>query len=119
MRQRVFFRGGGPATRFLLIVAILLGMTGHEAKSQLLEDSSTGKAFEAITQELRRLDPTTANAADLVSQGRQISRFDTFGDEAFWGGKLQLHLTIEGAGLGGIGPGLTPKGALAAGLKID
>ena len=80
---------------------------------------STQKALEAVTQELQKLDPTTANAADLVSQGRQIFRFDTFGDEAFWGDKLQLHLAIEGIGLGGIGPGLSPKGALAAGLKID
>ena len=26
-----------------------------------------------------------------LAQGRQIFRFDTFGDEAFWGGALQLH----------------------------
>jgi hypothetical protein len=32
---------------------------------------------------------------------------------------LNLHLAIEGAGFGGIGQGLSPKGALAAGLQID
>jgi hypothetical protein len=32
---------------------------------------------------------------------------------------LKLHLTIEGARFGGVGPGLSPKGALSAGLKID
>src|SRR5215472_13079306 len=69
-------------------------------------------ALEAITQELRKLDPTAANAADLVSQGRQIFRFDTFGDEAFWGGQLRLHEAIEGAAHGGVGPGLSPKTAL-------
>src|SRR5262249_36017164 len=55
----------------------------------------------------------------LVSQGKQTFRFDTFGDEAFWGGTLGLHKTIEGAAHGGIGPGLSPKEALALGLKVD
>jgi len=55
----------------------------------------------------------------LFEQGRRIFRFDTFGDQAFWGGALQLHKAIEGRKLGGVGPGLTPKGALTAGLKVD
>jgi hypothetical protein len=55
----------------------------------------------------------------LFRQGRHIFRFDTFGDEAFWGGALKLHRAIEGAKHGGVGPGLSPKAALAAGLKVD
>src|SRR5215208_2620556 len=55
----------------------------------------------------------------LFAQGRRIFRFDTFGDQAFWGGALELHKAIEGKKLGGVGPGLTPKGALTAGLKVD
>src|SRR5207248_722083 len=55
----------------------------------------------------------------LVSQGQKIFRFDTFGDQAFWGDTLNLHLSIEGAGLGGVGPGVSPKTALMAGLKVD
>src|SRR5262245_53978126 len=58
-------------------------------------------------------------AAQLFEQGRQVFRFDTFGDEAFWGGSLQLHRAIEGAKLGGVGPGVSPKTALAVGLKVD
>jgi hypothetical protein len=81
--------------------------------------NTSQRAREAVKQELQNLDPTTANAADLVSQGRRIFRFDTFGDETFWGDTLNLHLAIEGAGFGGVGQGLSPKGALAAGLKID
>jgi hypothetical protein len=46
-------------------------------------------------------------------------RFDTFGDQAFWGDMLQLHLAIEGSGLGGIGSGVSPKTALSVGLKVD
>ncbi len=59
------------------------------------------------------------NARQLLVKGRQIFRFDTFGDEAFWGDQLQLHQAIKGAALGGIGPGLSPKTALALGLKVD
>ena len=54
------------------------------------------------------------DAKDLVTEGRQTFRFDTFGDEAFWGGQLHLHDAIKGAALGGVGPGLTPtRGARA------
>jgi hypothetical protein len=62
----------------------------------------------------------TNNAgARLVRQGKQTFRFDTFGDQAFWGGALQLNQTIAGAKNGGTGPGLSPKTALALGLKVD
>ena len=57
--------------------------------------------------------------ARLVRQGKQTFRFDTFGDQAFWGGALHLNQTIAGAKHGGIGPGLSPKTALALGLKVD
>jgi hypothetical protein len=60
-----------------------------------------------------------ANAIDKVAQGREVFRFDTFGDQAFWGGTLRLHQAIEGAGFGGVGPGVSPRAALAAGLKVD
>src|SRR5215208_3486453 len=55
----------------------------------------------------------------LVTRGRQIFRFDTFGDQTFWGGALQLHKAIEGAKNGGVGPGVSPKTALSVGLKVD
>jgi hypothetical protein len=59
------------------------------------------------------------NADRMLQQGRQIFRFDTFGDEDFWGGVLQLHKAIEGQKLGGVGPGVSPRTALALGLKVD
>ena len=56
----------------------------------------------------------------LFEQGKEIFRFDTFGDEDYWGGMLQLHKAIEGAALGGVGPGVSPRTALTvAGLKVD
>src|SRR5262249_21987010 len=43
-------------------------------------------------------------------QGRNTFRFDTFGDEAFWGGTLQLHQAIART---------SPRAALSLGLKVD
>jgi hypothetical protein len=59
------------------------------------------------------------NAARLLKEGREIFRYDSFGSEAFWGGKLQLHRAIAGDKFGGKGPGLTARQALQAGLKVD
>jgi hypothetical protein len=60
-----------------------------------------------------------ASALATIEEGRSIFRFDTFGDEDFWGGQLQLHQAIQGAGLGGVGPGVSPNTALGVGLKVD
>jgi mono/diheme cytochrome c family protein len=61
----------------------------------------------------------STGAGFLIRRGRHIFRYDTFGDQAFWGGALQLHKAIEGRKLGGVGPGVSPKTALAVGLKVD
>jgi hypothetical protein len=50
------------------------------------------------------------NSEQMLAQGRQIFRFDTFGDQAFWGDQLQLHQAINT---------LTPSQALSLGLKVD
>lgn len=60
-----------------------------------------------------------AYAQRLIEEGRRTFRQDTFGSEAFWGGALQLHKAIAGEKNGGVGPGLSPKAALSAGLKVD
>ncbi len=64
-------------------------------------------------------DRISSNAQKMMDEGRQIFRYDTFGDEAYWSDKLKLHRAIAGAKLGGVGPGLSPKAALAVGLKVD
>jgi hypothetical protein len=51
-----------------------------------------------------------ANSRQLVTSGRQIFRFDTFGDETFWGDQLQLHQAVAQ---------LSPRQALDLGLKVD
>ena len=60
-----------------------------------------------------------ANVNQMIEQGRDTFRFDTFGDEAFWGDALKLHLAIEGTKFGGVGTGISPKAALGLGLKVD
>lgn len=49
--------------------------------------------------------------ATLVAEGKEIFRYDTFGDEVYWSDTLQMHQVIEAA--------LTPKLALELGLKVD
>ena len=48
---------------------------------------------------------------DLVGAGRDIFRFDTFGDEVFWTDTLRMHEVIESF--------VSPNVALAVGLKVD
>lgn len=64
-------------------------------------------------------DPIKRHADTLYADGRRIFRDDTFGSEAFWGDQLRLHTAIAGEKLGGVGPGLTARQALALGLKVD
>jgi hypothetical protein len=45
-----------------------------------------------------------------IDQGKQTFRFDTFGDEAFWGDTLKLHQGVAT---------VSPKTALSVGLKVD
>src|SRR5437016_12995161 len=59
------------------------------------------------------------NTQRMIEEGRRIFRADTYGVAAFWGDTLQLHRAIEGGRFGGVGPGVSPKTALAVGLKVD
>jgi hypothetical protein len=93
----------------LLVVAAALALGG----AMLLNVSAVSKPSARTARHRPSFEQR------LFRQGRHIFRFDTFGDQAFWGGALQLHKAIEGSKLGGVGPGLSPKGALAAGLKVD
>ena len=58
-------------------------------------------------------------AQSMMEEGRKAFRYDTFDSEAFWGDQLQLHKAIAGEKNGGVGPGVSPKTALAVGLRVD
>ncbi len=64
-------------------------------------------------------DPVVQTASAMIAEGRKTFRYDTFGDEAFWGGTLRIHEALEGSAHGGVGAGVSPKAALAVGLKVD
>jgi mono/diheme cytochrome c family protein len=56
-------------------------------------------------------DDTAVQQAALVAQGKDIFRFDTFGDEAKWSDTLRMHEVIRSA--------VDPTTALSVGLKVD
>ena len=85
-----------------------------------LRGKSRNVNTQIVPAKLRDFDTQIlANANELLENGRTTFRFDTFGDEAFWGGTLQLHQAIKGANLGGVGPGISASTALTLGLKVD
>ena len=99
---------------FLLVMTAQLVLTRCESpKSSLREQADESGKESTWNTDIRQ------NAEDLLEKGRAVFRFETFGDEAFWTDKLQLHKAIADKGAGGIGEGLSPKAALDAGLKVD
>ncbi len=56
-------------------------------------------------------EPAATDPQALVAQGRQIFRYETFGDEAQWTDTLRLHEVIAAA--------VDPTTALSVGLKVD
>ena len=53
---------------------------------------------------------TTWSVTAQPRTGKEIFRFDTFGDEQLWTTTLQMHTVV---------PTLTPRAALGLGLKVD
>jgi hypothetical protein len=89
-----------PRTWQLFLPLLLLGAFGTAAKV----------GFDKIIEQ---------NSRVLFDQGRSTFRYDTFGDEAYWGDTLHLHDAIKGENLGGVGSGVSPQLALEVGLKVD
>jgi mono/diheme cytochrome c family protein len=97
-------------TAVLASVALLGGCGGGGP------DEDGGMAATPSTAtDLQRSSALAAGSANggnsLVAQGRQIFRYDTFGDEAKWTDALRLHEVVQAA--------VDPATALAVGLKVD
>jgi hypothetical protein len=103
MKTRLWTVGGLSLAVALLLLAGL--SRGHDPRDR--------NELGSVDQSIER------HAREMLDEGRHIFRFDTFGDEAFWGEALQLHQAIQGEALGGVGPGVSPRTALAVGLKVD
>src|ERR1700681_4263523 len=97
---------------FLFAAASVVACFGFETRQDGIAESQKAQlsGFDAVISK---------NAQQMMENGKQIFRFETFGSEAFWGDALQLHKAIAGEKNGGIGPGVSPKTALSVGLKVD
>jgi hypothetical protein len=103
-----------------IALGALIGVVGSLGYEVVSGSPDTDDLFDSHSSFLTRIDRRVLlHAGRAVAEGRQIFRFDTFGDEEFWGDTLKLHQAIQGARFGGVGAGLSPRDALALGLKVD
>ena len=102
-------------------IAVAVAATGALAASLLVAATSGLPSAVAARSTFSgdHHDGGSSSADKLVAEGKQTFRFDTFGDQAFWGDTLHLNQAIAGAANGGVGPGVSPKTALSVGLKVD
>src|SRR6185312_9146182 len=112
------FECGGHMNRFIgLVLIACLGFGGMAVLApRALQKVS---ASDSDDNRYQGNHTTEIHALNMIEHGRYTFRFDTFGDQKFWGGALQLHKAIEGQKLGGVGAGVDPATALAVGLKVD
>jgi hypothetical protein len=102
-----------------LAVSVLIGLIILVGLGVGIGEQGIAQA-EGSKKELSQNDRLiSAHAQSMMDEGRQTFRFDTFGSEAFFGDALQLHRAIAGEKNGGVGAGVSPKTALAVGLKVD
>src|SRR6266581_4539765 len=109
--RAVLHKGGSMKHKSILSLGVFLFAT------LVLVDESGLLAGEGpeLSRDDKKVDHHEQATIDL---GRQIFRFDTFGDEAWWGDTLKLHQAIAGARNGGVGPGVSPATTLAL-LKLN
>jgi hypothetical protein len=103
---------GSIRVRVFALFVIVLIVAALAAARQSPQSSRPPAATPQETE-------VSSNASRMMDEGRRVFRYDTFGDEAFWGDTLKLHNAIAGAQHGGVGPGVSPKTALSVGLKVD
>jgi hypothetical protein len=103
----------------VLAIALLM-LNQSRAQQEQPQAERADNLFDRDLTSIRGFDAKViAHASRMITEGRLIFRYDTFGDEAFWGDTLRLHQAVAGERLGGVGPGLSPRAALNAGLKVD
>lgn len=107
------------SARTTLVIGILVLFVSVSQFMQCTTDEKTREKQDESGNPDAWNSSINDNAKDLMEKGKAVFRFDTFGDEVFWTDKLQLHKAIADSKHGGIGAGLSPKDALAAGLKVD
>jgi mono/diheme cytochrome c family protein len=107
-------------TSYAKRLCFLLGFAAVGALAASHSGFGQQRTEEAAPAPGVKVDPSTLQNADrMLAEGLQTFRYDTFGSEEFWGGKVKLHQAIEGEKFGGVGAGVSPKQALELGLKVD
>src|SRR5262245_3415177 len=97
---------------FLVTSAVLAQVQIQSVRGTIRGTAPNETPQPALASPLSQTDVTNLlSAAQMIMEGRQTFRFDTFGDEAFWGDTLKLHQAIQGEKFGGVGAGLSPRGA--------
>ena len=71
-------------------LTVAVGYLSNRSRAQQGDDRSRGQNEKGYDQQI------SDNAQRMMEQGKQIFRYDTFGDEDYWGGKLRLHQAIQG-----------------------
>src|SRR5262245_16320721 len=98
---RYFAFGVGLLVTLVTLAVAWCGLRGQDEDDNDQGENSQGDNHGASV---------IGNAARLIADGQATFRFDTFGDESFWGDTLRLHEAVAT---------LTPRQALALGLKVD
>ena len=98
-----------------LFVAMIVAASCSRLPQEVQTDPAVRKGVRtgAFDMQIER------HAANMMDEGRETFRMETFGSEDFWGGRLKLHQAIVGEKEGGVGPGVTARQALQLGLKVD
>jgi hypothetical protein len=94
--------GRTPLSILPILLLIALAWTSS------CDDDSSKPSSVAVKNSFDQTIQDNKNA--MFEDGRRIFRFDTFGDEEWWGDRLRLHEGISN---------VSPKQALAVGLKVD
>src|SRR4051794_34331151 len=90
----------------LLAAAVLAAIAAVSCRSlpRGVETDPAARSQSAPREEWE--DKVSEHSKQMLDEGKKVFRWETFGSEAFWGGKLQLHKAILGEKQGGVGPGL-------------
>lgn len=106
---------GAVVSRAALLAALALMVVPAWGCKGVRTEADDVEGHETALQD----DNAAESARGRVRTGQEVFRYDTFGDEAFFGGELRLHEAIAGEQNGGVGAGVSPRAALELGLKVD
>ncbi len=95
---------------FLLAASVSIGFAVLIGFGLILAKQANAQAQAAQNARSDNDRQINAHAHRMIEQGRQIFRYDTFGDEQLWTDVLRMHEVIAA---------VSPATALAVGLKVD